>query len=533
MTTSKSLGIIFFIICLLFGREISYLFSTNEEIAEYVSSLSVLLAFSMLFNSIQPVLSGVPIGAGFQSVVAYVNLGCYYVIGVPIGIVLGYVADFGIKGLWVGMLGGIVMQTIILAYIVWRTDWDDQVTLWRAAMKIVMMEDCPWMKPEGLMYGYVFLVPQSDSYLVLEGTVHGIGTNRKVSKAQTRLWAIRDPILRIGEGNPVLHRSNGAISKGKEKLTQATKGSGRWKLSEQKPRASNSMNYLRDLTCKRKSPKFPVETQVEGKRSKESKGQTLESFSIVADEKKLDKDPLIIDVHGVDCDVTADVEGKDRDFSKKDSDRMKLPYMPYGIGEAGPIFRLSSKCEQFLNDFQSNSQGDKTNLVRGSNRENFVWKPPDVDVFKVNCSAMVDKSGWHIGIGIIIQDFNGEVFASCAQSIAANYNFKAGTLAVILRSIHFVLDCGLEPCMFEADDASVVKWFNDGSHSLSENGVLLDDIKFSSSLLRIMRLDYVPKKANRVAQGLAQYALVHADDTFWMEDFPDCVKSFIEADKPG
>ncbi|KAK0602593.1 hypothetical protein LWI29_035075 [Acer saccharum] len=127
MTTSTSLGIIFFVICLLFGREISYLFSTNEEIAEYVSSLSVLLAFSMLFNSIQPVLSGVAIGAGFQSVVAYVNLGCYYIIGVPIGIVLGYVADFGIKGLWVGMLGGIVMQTIILAYIVWRTDWDDQV----------------------------------------------------------------------------------------------------------------------------------------------------------------------------------------------------------------------------------------------------------------------------------------------------------------------------------------------------------------------------------------------------------------------
>ncbi|KAK3198251.1 hypothetical protein Dsin_021666 [Dipteronia sinensis] len=127
LTTSTLLGIIFFIICLLFGREISYLFSTNEEIAESVSSLSVLLAFSMLLNSIQPVLSGVAIGAGFQSVVAYVNLGCYYVIGIPMGIVLGYVADFGIKGLWVGMLGGIVMQTIVLSYIVWRTDWDDQV----------------------------------------------------------------------------------------------------------------------------------------------------------------------------------------------------------------------------------------------------------------------------------------------------------------------------------------------------------------------------------------------------------------------
>ncbi|KAK2638412.1 hypothetical protein Ddye_026207 [Dipteronia dyeriana] len=127
LTTSTLLGIIFFIICLLFGREISYIFSTNKEIAESVSGLSVLLAFSMLLNSIQLVLSGVAIGAGFQSVVAYVNLGCYYLIGIPTGIVLGYVVGFGIKGLWVGMLGGIAMQTIVLSYIVWRTDWDDQV----------------------------------------------------------------------------------------------------------------------------------------------------------------------------------------------------------------------------------------------------------------------------------------------------------------------------------------------------------------------------------------------------------------------
>ena len=34
---------------------------------------------------------GVAVGAGWQSVVAYVNIACYYLIGVPIGVVLGYV----------------------------------------------------------------------------------------------------------------------------------------------------------------------------------------------------------------------------------------------------------------------------------------------------------------------------------------------------------------------------------------------------------------------------------------------------------
>lgn len=41
--------------------------------------------------------AGVAIGAGWQSVVAWVNIGCYYLIGVPIGALLGYVAHLEVK----------------------------------------------------------------------------------------------------------------------------------------------------------------------------------------------------------------------------------------------------------------------------------------------------------------------------------------------------------------------------------------------------------------------------------------------------
>ena len=56
--TSTCIGVIFWILCLDFGNKISYLFTNDEEIAEAVSSLSTLLAFSILLNSIQPVLTG-------------------------------------------------------------------------------------------------------------------------------------------------------------------------------------------------------------------------------------------------------------------------------------------------------------------------------------------------------------------------------------------------------------------------------------------------------------------------------------------
>ena len=41
-------------------------------------------------------LSGVAIGSGWQDVVAYVNLVCYYIIGFPVGCLLGFKASMGV-----------------------------------------------------------------------------------------------------------------------------------------------------------------------------------------------------------------------------------------------------------------------------------------------------------------------------------------------------------------------------------------------------------------------------------------------------
>lgn len=127
LVTSTIIGIIFWVLCMVFSREMSYLFTSSEEIAESVSRLHVLLAFSMLLNSIYPVLTGVAVGAGVQSMVAFVNLGSYYAIGLPVGILLGYVAHLQVTGLWIGLLSGVVVQTLVLSYLIWKIDWNEQV----------------------------------------------------------------------------------------------------------------------------------------------------------------------------------------------------------------------------------------------------------------------------------------------------------------------------------------------------------------------------------------------------------------------
>ncbi|CAB4286091.1 unnamed protein product [Prunus armeniaca] len=129
--TSLSIGFVLFLLFLLLRGRLAYIFTTNDEVAKKVADLSPLLAFSILLNSVQPVLSGVAIGAGWQNIVAYVNIACYYLIGIPIGAVLGFLLHLQVKGVWIGMLFGTFVQTIVLVILTCKTDWEKQVTIAR------------------------------------------------------------------------------------------------------------------------------------------------------------------------------------------------------------------------------------------------------------------------------------------------------------------------------------------------------------------------------------------------------------------
>ncbi|KAL2341273.1 hypothetical protein Fmac_009213 [Flemingia macrophylla] len=115
------------IVVLELRHVLSYAFTDGETVANAVSDLCPYLAFTLILNGVQPVLSGVAVGCGWQTLVAYINVGCYYGLGVPLGCVLGFKFDLGVQGIWSGMIGGTMLQTIILLWITFRTDWNKEV----------------------------------------------------------------------------------------------------------------------------------------------------------------------------------------------------------------------------------------------------------------------------------------------------------------------------------------------------------------------------------------------------------------------
>lgn len=69
--TSIAIGTFFFILCLIFGKKIAYFFTDDERVADTVEDLSLLLSFSVLLNSIYPVLSGNSITICIQNYISY------------------------------------------------------------------------------------------------------------------------------------------------------------------------------------------------------------------------------------------------------------------------------------------------------------------------------------------------------------------------------------------------------------------------------------------------------------------------------
>ncbi|KAJ6297635.1 hypothetical protein OIU76_018863 [Salix suchowensis] len=97
---SLVIGLVCMAVVLVAKDYFAYIFTSSKVMQVATSKLAFILAITMVLNSVQPVISGVAIGGGWQALVAYINIGCYYVFGLPLGFLLGYKANLGVEGVW-------------------------------------------------------------------------------------------------------------------------------------------------------------------------------------------------------------------------------------------------------------------------------------------------------------------------------------------------------------------------------------------------------------------------------------------------
>ncbi|QHS60959.1 MATE family efflux transporter [Chitinophaga agri] len=115
------------------GCQLLPLMYTNDiEVIAIAAHLLIIAAFFQLFDGTQVVGLGILRGLGDVRVPTVITLLAYWGLGLPVGYVLGILLDFGVQGIWWGLLIGLLTASILLFF---RFQHRTKAVLQRAVLK--------------------------------------------------------------------------------------------------------------------------------------------------------------------------------------------------------------------------------------------------------------------------------------------------------------------------------------------------------------------------------------------------------------
>ncbi|KAF9146877.1 hypothetical protein BGX30_005087 [Mortierella sp. GBA39] len=103
------------------------LFSDDVDVVKTVAMILPLVALFQISDGIAGVAGGVLRGVGLQHLGAYLNLIAYYIVAFPIGYVLTFKLDYGLKGLWYALCLALWMVSAGEFWVIVKTNWPKEV----------------------------------------------------------------------------------------------------------------------------------------------------------------------------------------------------------------------------------------------------------------------------------------------------------------------------------------------------------------------------------------------------------------------
>ncbi|OVA07338.1 Multi antimicrobial extrusion protein [Macleaya cordata] len=102
-------------------------FTNDAEILEITAMALPIVGLCELGNCPQTTGCGVLRGSARPTTGANINLGSFYLVGMPVAIFMGFVIKMGFTGLWVGLLAAQASCALLMLYVLATTDWMVQV----------------------------------------------------------------------------------------------------------------------------------------------------------------------------------------------------------------------------------------------------------------------------------------------------------------------------------------------------------------------------------------------------------------------
>ncbi|KAK7314619.1 hypothetical protein VNO77_33146 [Canavalia gladiata] len=124
------------------------IFTNVPEVINSVASVTPILASFVFVDSFQTTFSGIARGCGWQKLGAFVNLGSYYLVGLPFAIVLAFVLHMKGEGLLLGILLAFIVQVVCFFLVTFHTNWDKEAN--KAAKRVTGHEVLVQAAPNAL-----------------------------------------------------------------------------------------------------------------------------------------------------------------------------------------------------------------------------------------------------------------------------------------------------------------------------------------------------------------------------------------------
>jgi MATE family multidrug resistance protein len=127
LVCAVGLGLAAMLFTTLMRHQWGKFFTTDAEILNLTAIALPVAGLCELGNCPQTTGCGVLRGSARPTIGANINLGSFYLVGMPVAIFLGFVVKIGFAGLWLGLLAAQASCALLMLYVLSNTDWTVQV----------------------------------------------------------------------------------------------------------------------------------------------------------------------------------------------------------------------------------------------------------------------------------------------------------------------------------------------------------------------------------------------------------------------
>lgn len=118
------------------------MFTQDVEIITLTSMVLPIVGLCELGNCPQTTGCGVLRGTARPKLGANINLGCFYLVGMPVAVWLSFYGGFDFKGLWIGLLAAQASCVVTMLFVILtRTDWERQAQRAKELTATVPIDD--------------------------------------------------------------------------------------------------------------------------------------------------------------------------------------------------------------------------------------------------------------------------------------------------------------------------------------------------------------------------------------------------------